>query len=93
MFHPFKVTIVNLYIVTSSSILIWRHDHVLISLKHKYFLYNNIETCLISLCFTIKRQVSCRSHYFLYNENKRLISPDANSFQAAREHSGTGQFW
>jgi len=29
MFHPFKGTIINLYIVTSSRILISRHDHVL----------------------------------------------------------------
>jgi len=41
----------------------------------------------------MKRQVSCRSHYSHYNESKRLISPDANVFHAAREHSGTGQFW
>jgi len=29
LFHPYKGAIINLYIVTSSCILISRHDHVL----------------------------------------------------------------
>jgi hypothetical protein len=31
LFHPFKGTVINLYIVTSSWILVLRHDHVLSS--------------------------------------------------------------
>jgi len=43
LYHPFKGTIISLYILTSSCILISRYDHVL-SFISIYF-YSNLPTC------------------------------------------------
>jgi hypothetical protein len=81
MFHPFKGTIISLYIVTSSCILISRHDHVLSFFQHVLLDPSPYEQLLKPLCFSSAQHINI-INMIPNNMNRKINIPFSDFYSA-----------